>query len=94
MTIFYAVCLIIMLIICSMIFHIQYFDPWLKRRDAAKRILKFEQGYNYAIVALLHGTTFNEIEALACNPFDRDEFEQGMDQALLDARRTFKDNPL
>lgn len=58
---------------------------WLERRREASRQQRWQDGYDYASGALLRGEK-HKLEIEVSNPFDPNEFEDGMRAALLDWR--------
>lgn len=58
---------------------------WLAKQHAKYRASRFSHGYKFAKVILLSGEiTPHELLAQASNPFDIDEFDRGIRQAVLD----------
>ena len=58
---------------------------WLERRREASRQRRWQRGYDYASGSLLRGEK-HKLEIEVDNPFDPNEFEDGMRAALLDWR--------
>ena len=56
---------------------------WLERRREASRQQRWQDGYDYASGALLCGE-IHKLEIEVSNPFDPNEFEDGMRAAMLD----------
>lgn len=63
---------------------IQRLKAWLRARQIKAAERRFQSGYNFAAGALLSGTSTDEVATLADNPFDYDEFDGGMRDALAD----------
>ncbi len=59
---------------------------WLERRREASRQQRWQDGYDYASGALLRGE-IRKLEIEVSNPFDPNQFEDGMRAAMLDWSR-------
>ena len=61
---------------------------WLDKREAESRKRKHQRGYDFAAGHLLKGKPVSELETLLHNPFDPDEFEDGIHEAIQDFFKT------
>lgn len=63
---------------------------WLKKRKQRRTQSQFNNGFDYAVGALVRGDkTEEELEILADNPFDGTEYEDGMLAGLRSLRARY-----